>query len=92
MNHKQGNEIESEISITLVFENPEVAQTVNQATAPENLESPENVSVTSYVKGNTLCFKIKSLKSFNKLLTTIEDYFDKIDLSYKTIKELKKQK
>jgi len=80
------NKIYSEIKITLVFENNHIAETINNSTSPENQETPEGIFSSSKINENKIILTIKSEKSLLDLLGTLEDYFEKIDLSYKTIK------
>ncbi|HUT79743.1 MAG TPA: KEOPS complex subunit Pcc1 [Candidatus Bathyarchaeia archaeon] len=81
--------IESEISIKLVFATPEITEAIDKSTKPENIETPENVSASSEMKNNELLLTIKSKGNIMDLITTVEDYLEKIDLSYKTIKSIK---
>ncbi len=80
--------IYSEIQVTLVFENNHIAETINNSTYPENQETPAGVISSSKIEGNKIVLFIKSEKSILDLLRTLEDYFEKIDLSYKTIKNI----
>ena len=88
MNKNKTNDIYSEIQVTLVFENNHIAETINNSTYPENQETPEGVISASKIEGNKIVLFIKSEKSILDLLRTLEDYFEKIDLSYKTIKNV----
>lgn len=88
MNENKPKDIYSEIQVTLVFENNRIAETINNSTYPENKETPEGVISASKIEGNKIILSIKSEKSILDLLRTLEDYFEKIDLSYKTIKNL----
>jgi tRNA threonylcarbamoyladenosine modification (KEOPS) complex Pcc1 subunit len=84
------DKLKSEITIKLTFDNETLAKSIEKATAPENQETPKNITATSDIKNNEMHIKIKSEDSIKDLLTTVEDYLEKIDLSYKTIKSLKK--
>ena len=88
MNENKPKDIYSEIQVTLVFENTHIAETINSSTSPENKETPEGVISSSKIEGNKIILFIKSEKSILDLLRTLEDYFEKIDLSYKTIKNV----
>lgn len=88
MNENKTKDIYSEIHVTLVFENSHIAETINDSTSPENQETPEGVISTSKIERNKIVLLIKSEKSILDLLRTLEDYFEKIDLSYKTIKNV----
>ncbi|MBN1330848.1 MAG: hypothetical protein JXA54_15350 [Candidatus Heimdallarchaeota archaeon] len=82
-------QIESEISLKLIFPTPEITKAIDKSTQPENIETPENISASSMTKNNELFLTIKSHGSLRDLITTVEDYLEKIDLSYKTIKTIK---
>jgi tRNA threonylcarbamoyladenosine modification (KEOPS) complex Pcc1 subunit len=88
LNENKSKDIYSEIQVTLVFENNHIAETINNSTNPENKEAPEGVISASKIEGNKIILFIKSEKSILDLLRTLEDYFEKIDLSYKTIKNV----
>jgi tRNA threonylcarbamoyladenosine modification (KEOPS) complex Pcc1 subunit len=85
----KGN-IKSIIKIKLTFENEEIAKSVNQSTTPENQETPDNVKAFSEVKEKAIHITVETKDSLKDLRTTVDDYLEKIDLSYKTIKSLKK--
>ncbi len=85
----QGFTLTSEIILKLVFDTSDIAQSVNLATAPENMETPKNIIATSEVKDNVLFLTVKAEGTLKDLLATIEDYLEKIDLSYKTIEIIK---
>ena len=88
-NEKNAN-VESEITIKLVFESEGITDAINKSTIPENREAPKGIVASSKVDGKNLQIKITSEKSLKDLLTTVEDYLEKIDLSYKTIHKLKR--
>lgn len=90
MKESKQDKLESEITIKLTFENETIAKAIEKATAPENQETPKNIRASSEIKNNEMYIKIESEDSIKDLLTTVEDYLEKIDLSYKTIKSLKK--
>lgn len=87
---KKENQILSEITVQLIFENEEIAKAINESTKPENQETLKGVEAISKVDGTNLEIKITSESSLNYLVSTIEDYFEKIDLSYKTLTTLEK--
>lgn len=89
MSENKTKDIYSEIQVTLIFENSHIAETINNSTYPENQETPEGVISTSKIEGNKVVLSVKSEKSILDLLRTLEDYFEKIDLSYKTIKNVR---
>lgn len=91
MKDKNKKTLESEITIKLTFENESIARIIEKSTAPENKETPKNVKAFSITKNNELNLRIIADNSLKDLLTTVEDYLEKIDLSYKTIKTLKKE-
>lgn len=85
------NKMETEITIKLTFENETVAKAIEKATAPENKETPKNIQAFSEIKNNEMNIRIVASESLKDLLTTVEDYLEKIDLSYKTILSLRKE-
>ncbi|NHJ05873.1 MAG: hypothetical protein EAX90_13690 [Candidatus Heimdallarchaeota archaeon] len=87
---KRSRAIESEILVKLIFENPKIAKTILLATAPENREAPKGIIALSEQKGNSIEFSVKSEESFWDLIVTLEDFFEKVDISNKTIKGIKK--
>lgn len=73
-----------------MFENLRIAQTIFLATAPENREAPKGIIALSEQKENSIEFTVKSEESFWDLIVTLEDFFEKVDLSNKTIKGIMK--
>lgn len=91
MNNGVKKDFESIITIKLTFDNEDIAKSINKSTAPENQETPKNVKAYSEVKENKIHLTIEAKDSLQDLLTTVDDYLEKIDLSFKTIKSLKKK-
>ena len=89
MPSEKRGQLHSEITVQLVFENDDIAQAIAKSTEPENQETPKGVTAQSKLDGSNLQITISSENSLNYLLSTLEDYFEKIDLSYKTITNLK---
>ena len=89
LSKNSSDKIYSEIEITLVFENNLIAESINNSTSPENQETPKGVTSSSSIEENKIILTIKSEESLLDLLGTLEDYFEKIDLSYKTIKQIR---
>ena len=80
----------SKIRIELVFENQRIAESVHRSTDPENKETPIGVVANASTKGNKIVCMIESQSSLWDLITTVEDFFEKVDLSYKIIRGIKK--
>jgi len=87
---KRSRPIESEIMIKLMFENPKIAKAIFLATTPENRETPKGIIAHSEQKENSIEFTVKSEESLWDLIVTLEDFFEKVDISKKTIKGIKK--
>jgi tRNA threonylcarbamoyladenosine modification (KEOPS) complex Pcc1 subunit len=91
LKNKKKDKLVSNIKIKLTFDDSHIAQAIDKATNPENLETPEQVSAQSTVEGNEVHLTVEAKSTLQDLLTTVEDYLEKIDLSYKTIKSLKEK-
>ena len=89
---KHSKKVRSEITIDLPFENEKIATSVCQATSPENKEVPTGVKAVSKQKGNVISFDCTSEESFWNLITTVEDFLEKVSVSINTIEGLKKKK
>ena len=75
----------ADLTIKLLFPKEQIAKSVWKATSPENQETPLNVVSEANLSGKELNIHIGAQEKFIDLITTMEDYFEKIDLSTKTI-------
>jgi tRNA threonylcarbamoyladenosine modification (KEOPS) complex Pcc1 subunit len=78
----------ADLTINLLFQTEQVATSVWKATSPENQETPSNVISEASLNEKELVIHIEAQEKFMDLITTMEDYFEKIDLSRKTIEIL----
>ena len=92
MTKKHSKKIRSEITIDLPFENEKIASSVCQATSPENKEVPAGVKAISKQKKNVVSFDCTTEDNFWNLITTVEDFLEKVSISINTIDGLKKKK
>ena len=82
------NKLKAKLTIKLTFENEKITNSIYKSTNPENQETPEGVESKANKKGKELFLTISSKTKLIDLVSTVEDYFEKIDLSYKTISSL----
>ena len=87
---KKSRKIHSEILIKLPFEKFDITKSVYRATSPENKETPSGVIAQSKLEGNAIVFTVDSKSSFWDLISTVEDFFEKVDISFKTIQKIQK--
>jgi len=76
------------LELRLPFKNKDIAQAVNNATAPENIEAPPTITLASHVEEDQLVIQFDAKESIKDLISTLDDYFEKIALSIKTIEAL----
>ncbi|MFW9923395.1 MAG: KEOPS complex subunit Pcc1 [Candidatus Thorarchaeota archaeon] len=81
--------IQAEIKIKLEYENEKMAKSICEATAPENRETPQGVQATSISENNKIFFEVKSENKFKDLISTVEDFFEKVSISQKTLEKIK---
>lgn len=75
----------ADLTMKLLFPSEQIAESVWKATSPENRETPPGVISEAQLSNNELHINIQVNKKLMDLITTMEDYFEKIDLSIKTI-------
>jgi hypothetical protein len=84
--------IESKFKYKLILKMPfdsiKRTKTLFEATVPENEESPATIQIKSRQKQNVIFYEIRSNKDVWDIITTVEDLFEKIDLSIKTIEQI----
>ncbi|NHJ84175.1 MAG: hypothetical protein FK734_01850 [Asgard group archaeon] len=90
MNKIKSTGLTSIIIINIPFKSKDIAESIDLSTSPENKEVPVGIIAKSKVTENNLELTIKSQTTLIDLLSTIEDYLEKIDLSYKTIEKTSK--
>ena len=78
-------EFTADLTIKLLFPSKQIAESVWKATSPENQETPPGVLSEASLNKKELVIHIQANKKLMDLITTMEDYFEKIDLSTKTI-------
>ncbi|MHA1307781.1 MAG: KEOPS complex subunit Pcc1 [Candidatus Heimdallarchaeota archaeon] len=75
----------ADLTIKLLFPSEQIAESVWKATSPENQETPPNVISEATLNKKELLIHIQVNEKLMDIITTMEDYFEKIDLSTKTI-------
>ena len=75
----------ADLTMKLLFPSEQIAESVWKATSPENKETPQSVISEATLNEKELIIHIGAQEKFMDLITTMEDYFEKIDLSTKTI-------
>ena len=82
---EQNHLITLNLTLKLPFKTPKLAETVNKATAPENIEAPSTITLSSQVVDKQLIITVKAENNIRDFITTLDDYLEKIDLSLKTV-------
>ena len=85
---KQKKIVEASLEVQLPLKTEKIAKSVCNATAPENKETPKGVIATSKIQGSTIRFTVNAKASFWDLISTTEDFFEKVALSLKTVETL----
>ncbi|MHA1124991.1 MAG: KEOPS complex subunit Pcc1 [Candidatus Heimdallarchaeota archaeon] len=75
----------ADLTIKLLFPSEQIAESVWKATSPENQETPPNVISEATLNKKELLIHIQVNEKLMDIINTMEDYFEKIDLSTKTI-------
>lgn len=75
----------ADLTMKLLFPSEQIAESVWKATSPENQETPPSVISEATLNKKELLIHIEANEKLMDLITTMEDYFEKIDLSAKTI-------
>lgn len=77
--------------IEIVIANEEIKQIIKDSIEPDNIITPPmNISVV--IKRDKLIIRIMNCQKTSTLTGTIEEIFKVVDLSYKTIESIKKEK
>ena len=88
---EEKDDFKAKITLRLPFETTKRAKTVFKATAPENQESPPGVTTTSRIENSHLICTVTTEKRLQDIITTVEDFFEKVDLANKTLKQLEEK-
>lgn len=80
------NEIESKIEIIIEFSEKDIAEKIFKAINPDNKPLPKGLEIKSWVDNNKIFFYIECKRNIYSLLFTINDIFEMISLSEKTLK------
>lgn len=80
------NEIELKIEIIIEFSEKDIAEKIFKAINPDNKPLPKGLEIKSWVDNNKIFFYIECKRSIYSLLFTINDIFEMISLSEKTLK------
>jgi len=88
MTKKQKKIVEASLEVQLPLNNEKIAKSVCNATAPENQETPKGVTAISKLQGSKIKFTVNANASFFDLISTTEDFFEKVALSLKTVETL----
>jgi len=80
------NEIESKIEIIIEFSEKDIAEKIFKAINPDNKPLPKGLEIKSWVDNNKIFFYIECKRGIYSLLFTINDIFEMISLSEKTLK------
>jgi len=79
------NEIESEIEIILEFSEKDIAEKIFKAINPDNKPLPKGLKIDSWINNKKIFFYIECKRGLYSLLSTINDIFEMITLSEKTV-------
>jgi tRNA threonylcarbamoyladenosine modification (KEOPS) complex Pcc1 subunit len=91
MQKNHSKPIKATLTIHLPFESKHIAESIYKATNPENQETPSGILSKATVDNNIIKCTIQSTTGLWHLITTVEDFFDKVDTSRKVIKKIQKR-
>ena len=80
------SEIESKIEIILEFSEKDIAKKIFKAINPDNKPLPKGLKIKSWIDNKKIFFYIECKRGLSSLLFTINDIFEMISLSEKTLK------
>jgi tRNA threonylcarbamoyladenosine modification (KEOPS) complex Pcc1 subunit len=79
---------ETRVQITLPYKDPETAASIQEATAPDNKETPPDITIHSTTKGTTLQITVIATTGMATLIATIDDLLSCIQAAEKTLQEI----
>lgn len=80
------NKIESKIEMILEFSEKNIVEKIFKAISPDNKPLPKGLKIESWIDNNKIFFYIECKRGLSSLLFTINDIFEMISLSEKTLK------
>ena len=79
---------ETRVQLTLPYNDPETAESIQEATTPDNQETPPGVTIDSSVRDAILQITITSTKGMNTLIATVDDLLSCIQAAEKALQEI----
>ena len=79
---------ETRVQITLPYNDPETAESIREATAPDNQETPPGVSIESTLHEATLNIIVTSTTGMGTLIATVDDLLSCIQAAEKALQEI----
>ena len=79
---------ETRVQITLPYKDPETAESIREATTPDNQEAPPGVTIDSSVRDAILQITVTSTKCMNTLIATVDDLLSCIQAAEKALQEI----
>ncbi len=79
---------ETRVEITLPYKDPETAESIREATAPDNQEAPPGVTIDSTLRNATLHITVTSTAGMATLIATVDDLLSCIQAAEKALQEI----
>lgn len=83
-----GTSTPSETRITIRYSSPEAAEAIMRAIAPDNLGTPEGMSIEAHVDGSTLSVDVVSSRGLGSLVSTLDDLLSCVQAAEAALKQL----
>jgi hypothetical protein len=82
---------ETRVQIILPYNDPETAESIREATTPDNQEIPPGVMIDSIVHDATLHITVTSTTGIGTLIATVDDLLSCIQAAEKALQEIEYQ-
>ena len=79
---------EIRVQITLPYKDPETAESIQEATAPDNQEAPQGVIIHTTAEDATLYITVKA-KGMASLIATVDDLLSCIQAAERALQEIR---
>jgi hypothetical protein len=85
---ENSSKLETRVQITLPYNDPETPESIREATAPDNQETPPGVSIESTLDEATLKITVTSTTGMGALIATVDDLLSCIQAAEKALQEI----
>ena len=80
--------LETRVEITLCYDDSETAESIRDATSPDNQETSPGITIKSHVHKSTLHINVLSNTGMGTLIATVDDLLSCIQAAERALQEI----